>query len=79
MTITNRKRSIRSDKGKRRKLWFMRRVNLASYRIPAWLELWIKKQPGSGGKIIERSVIDANGLEEIERQYNKGMHHEKDI
>jgi len=40
----------------------LERKELSGFRVPQWIIDWIKKQPGSGGRIIEEALIRYYGL-----------------
>ena len=52
----------RAGAGRKPVLSHLKRKELSGFRIPQWIIEWVKKQPGSGGRIIEEALVKYYGL-----------------
>ena len=35
----------------------LKRVNLNDFRLPQWIVDWLKSQPESGGRLMEKAIV----------------------
>jgi len=43
-----------------------KRISLHSFRLPLWIVRWLREQDESGGKLIEKAIVNYYGIDRNE-------------